>query len=332
MVEVVMGFLIAWATRKVRRIGGAADGLFDHGIDVVKQRLQEAITAKLGGDTAYQRFQLEAAERGEVSPLTEERVRLALKAAIEEDRRFAAELHSVVNQIHVTRTTGERSIRDNNGRAAYDSSVIVEQIHGNVWIQPRPATPPPPPPPAPPLTDRMRSSPENAAVELQTMGIDQAARALEAIAWHRDGRRPAAIVVACLPTDFAAQLLDRVATAEAAKILNECRAPGRTAAILLAMTRQRAIAVMSDTSTGSSWWQGPVTRELKPATAVAFLEEIGYTGLVADILTRLEPAAVVSIVRTLPAERQKEIRDHFSDRKRYDPHAKRVHLELRRSR
>lgn len=102
--------------------------MFNHGIDVLEQRAKDAVTAKLGGDTAYQQLQREAAERGQVSPLTEERVRLALKAAIQEDLRFAADLHSVVNQLQVTYTTGDRSIRRNTGVAAYDNSVVVDRL------------------------------------------------------------------------------------------------------------------------------------------------------------------------------------------------------------
>ncbi|WP_459723432.1 hypothetical protein [Actinophytocola sp. KF-1] len=169
-------------------------------------------------------------------------------------------------------------------------------------------------------------------MELQAMSVDQAARALEAIAWHRDGRRPAAIVVACLPADFAAQLLDRVPTMEAARILAECRTPGKTAATLPAMTRRRAVAVMSDTSVGGRWWYGPITQDLESATAVAFLEDVGLVEPVTHVLGLLEPAAVVAIVCTLAPQRQKDIRAHFAARKQYDPHAKSIHVALRRAR
>lgn len=188
-----------------------------------------------------------------------------------------------------------------------------------------------PAPPPVPLADRMRADPECATAVLQTMDVDRAARMLAEIAWHTDGRRPAGIVAAGLPTNFAARLFDRIEAPEAAKILAECRTPGRKAAILLAMTRTRAFEVMTDTSAHSGC-QEAIVRDLEPATAIAFLEEVGLTTPVTHILTRLEPAAVVQIVRTLPPQRQREIREHFAYRKQYDPHAKRIHAELRRAR
>ena len=90
--EVVVGFLIAWVVGKARRAGKQFDGVADQMVDASAVRLRDVLLRKLGSDSAVQRLELEAAESGEVSDRTRQRVTLALEDAVEQDTEFADEL------------------------------------------------------------------------------------------------------------------------------------------------------------------------------------------------------------------------------------------------
>ncbi|MER7859693.1 hypothetical protein ABTX61_11350 [Amycolatopsis japonica] len=94
--EVVVGFLIAWAVGKARRAGKRVDGVTDQVIDATAARLRDVLLNKLGGDSAIQTLQLEADESGEVSDLTQQRVTLAIEDAVKRDTQFASELRSAL--------------------------------------------------------------------------------------------------------------------------------------------------------------------------------------------------------------------------------------------
>ena len=94
--EVAVGFLIAWAVGKARRAGKQLDGVADQVVDASAVRLRDVLLRKLGGDSAMQRLQLEAAETGTVSDRTQQRVTLALEDAVENDSQFAGELKAAL--------------------------------------------------------------------------------------------------------------------------------------------------------------------------------------------------------------------------------------------
>jgi hypothetical protein len=96
--EVAVGFLIAWTIGKVRRTGKQLDRLADDLLDASEVRLRDVLLRKLGGDTAVQRLELEAAETGAVSDLTRRRVTLALEDAVGHDTEFAAELKAALDE------------------------------------------------------------------------------------------------------------------------------------------------------------------------------------------------------------------------------------------
>jgi hypothetical protein len=82
---VVAGYVIAWAVRKVRRVGtrldAEADGVIDAGLD----QLHEVVAAKLSGHPVLAELVEEAqaaGDGGEVSDLTRQRVELELTAAL----------------------------------------------------------------------------------------------------------------------------------------------------------------------------------------------------------------------------------------------------------
>ncbi|MGW5715332.1 hypothetical protein ACWEVP_04135 [Amycolatopsis sp. NPDC003865] len=97
--EVAVGFLIAWAVGKARRVGKQLDGVADQVMDASAVRLRDILVRKLGTDSAVQRLQLEAAESPEISERTLQRVTLALEEAVVQDGEFAAELESALAEV-----------------------------------------------------------------------------------------------------------------------------------------------------------------------------------------------------------------------------------------
>jgi hypothetical protein len=97
--EIVVGFLVAWAAGKVKRAGKRADGVVDEVLDAGVDRIREIVKAKLGGDPALTQLRLEVSEKGEVSSRTRARVQLALEEAADQDPRFAEQLRVAVSQV-----------------------------------------------------------------------------------------------------------------------------------------------------------------------------------------------------------------------------------------
>ncbi|MGH3511324.1 MAG: hypothetical protein ACRDQV_08295 [Pseudonocardiaceae bacterium] len=101
-VEFVVGYLVAWVLRTARRVGKRLDERVDADVDVAidagLERLHELVVAKLGGDPALAKLEVEAKE-GVESPRTHERVRLALEDAAEQDPSFGVELTELVNTL-----------------------------------------------------------------------------------------------------------------------------------------------------------------------------------------------------------------------------------------
>jgi hypothetical protein len=97
--ELVVGFLIAWAARKARRVGERVDAEADRLLDVGLDRLHDVVVGKLGGDTALARLESEASEAGEASTRTKARVRLALEDVVEDDPDFAAQVQEALTQV-----------------------------------------------------------------------------------------------------------------------------------------------------------------------------------------------------------------------------------------
>ena len=76
---VVAGYVIAWAVRKARRMGGRLEAEADEAIDAGLDRLHEVVVAKLGGHPVLEELDEEAAaDAGQVSELTRQQVELAL--------------------------------------------------------------------------------------------------------------------------------------------------------------------------------------------------------------------------------------------------------------
>lgn len=97
--EIVVGFLVAWAAGKAKRVAKRADGVVNEVLDAGVDRIREIVTAKLGGDPALAQLRLEVAEKGDVSPRTQARVQLALEEAADQDPQFAEQLRTAISQV-----------------------------------------------------------------------------------------------------------------------------------------------------------------------------------------------------------------------------------------
>jgi hypothetical protein len=136
--ELVAGYLVAWVVRKARRVAARADAEVDDAVNVGIERLHDLINAKLGGDSALKRLEAEAAERGEATQRTRERVRLAVEDAVEADHAFAARLEEILANLQPAGTAAV-SVQDHAVAAGGDVRIEAELggvaagvIHGHV--------------------------------------------------------------------------------------------------------------------------------------------------------------------------------------------------------
>jgi isopropylmalate/homocitrate/citramalate synthase len=101
-VELVVGWLAAYAWGKARRVAGRADAEVDRALDTGMDRVHDLVSTKLGADPALERLTVEVAQNLEtvsVSDRTRQRVQLSLEDAVETDERFAAALDDLVGQL-----------------------------------------------------------------------------------------------------------------------------------------------------------------------------------------------------------------------------------------
>jgi len=108
------GYVIAWAVRKARRVGGRLDAEADGVIDAGLDRLHEVVASKLYGHTVLAELEEEAEEAaagsGHVSELTRQQVELALTAAARKDEVFGQAVMELVNRLHEAEQAGGRPI------------------------------------------------------------------------------------------------------------------------------------------------------------------------------------------------------------------------------
>lgn len=150
-IEVAVGFLVAWAVRKAKRVGQRADAEVDEALDAGLDRLHDFVYRRLEGDTAVRKLPAEAEQTGHVSDRTRERVQDALRDTVAADPAFGAQLDDLVRQLqeltarsggptaalaaeHGVAVAGDVSIRAEGG------SVAAWQL-GNVSIGGQPPDP-----------------------------------------------------------------------------------------------------------------------------------------------------------------------------------------------
>jgi len=106
--ELVVGYLAAWAWLKARRVAGRADTEVDAALDAGMNRLHEMIAAKLAADPALEQLEIHAGadlDQVTIPDRTRERVRLSLEDAVEADTVFAARLEELVAELRAAQET-----------------------------------------------------------------------------------------------------------------------------------------------------------------------------------------------------------------------------------
>jgi hypothetical protein len=150
---VAAAYVIAWAIRKAKRVGGRLDEEADGVIDVSLDRLHKVVMAKLGGHPALAELAEEAEAAGddtEVSDLTRQQVELALKAAARKDEAFGQALTELVARLReAERAVGSPVIAGSRSTVFVgDAHVMADgggigfgQVAGNVHVIRRSADP-----------------------------------------------------------------------------------------------------------------------------------------------------------------------------------------------
>jgi hypothetical protein len=140
---VAAGYLIAWAARKAKRVGGRLDAEADGVIDVSLDRLHEAVAAKLGGHPALAKLVAQAGAAGdanEVDFLTREQVELALTAEARKDDLFGRQITDLIARVQqaagntVTAGPGSTVFTGNAEAKADGTGIAVGQVAGDVHI------------------------------------------------------------------------------------------------------------------------------------------------------------------------------------------------------
>jgi hypothetical protein len=124
--ELVAGYLVAWAVSKARRVGRQLDEDTDLVLDASLDRLHDLVVTKLGDDPALARLEGEAAESGEVSERTRRRVADAVAEAAESDEEFSASLLGLIEALEHDRPGGEGAAASGTRSALVIGNVDVK--------------------------------------------------------------------------------------------------------------------------------------------------------------------------------------------------------------
>jgi hypothetical protein len=121
--ELVAGYLAAYAFRKARHAGKRVDIEVDYALDETLDRLHEVISEKLGDDPAVRKLRCEA-EAGDATPRTAQRVTLAVEDAAEADDEFAERLRGLLRELASLEGSGPaRSVVRQTATASHGSTV-----------------------------------------------------------------------------------------------------------------------------------------------------------------------------------------------------------------
>jgi hypothetical protein len=130
---VIAGYVIAWAVRKARRVGGRLDAEADEAIDAGLDQLHEVVAAKLGGHPVLAELDEEAAAgAGQVSELTRQQVELALTAAARKDDAFGQAVTDLVAQVREAGQASGRSVVAGAGSAVFTGDAHVHAEDGGI--------------------------------------------------------------------------------------------------------------------------------------------------------------------------------------------------------
>lgn len=137
MVEIGLaaGYLIAWAMRKARRVGGRLDAEVDGVLDAGLDRLHEVVADKLGGHPVLAELVEEAeaaGDAGEVSDLTRKRLVLELTAAARKDDAFGETLRALTTQLRAAGQTAGPVIASGERPAVFTGDAHAEAKAGGI--------------------------------------------------------------------------------------------------------------------------------------------------------------------------------------------------------
>ncbi|MFF9409822.1 hypothetical protein ACF1B0_30510 [Streptomyces anandii] len=130
-IELVVGYLAAWAVRKGRRVAGRADQEVDQALDAGMDRLHEVVASKLGDDPALERMALEGQSGQEPSERTRQRVQLALEDASDDDSDFALALQAAIDRLEELKQQSGAVTATGDGASAVGGNVSVRADHGS---------------------------------------------------------------------------------------------------------------------------------------------------------------------------------------------------------
>jgi hypothetical protein len=97
--DLVVGYLAAWAVRKARRAGESLDHDTDLVLDSWLERLHDLVAAKLGAGAPLEILDAEAEKSGEVSDQARQLVATALAEAADRDQDFATRVARFVTEM-----------------------------------------------------------------------------------------------------------------------------------------------------------------------------------------------------------------------------------------
>ena len=154
---VAVGYVIAWAVRKARRVGGRLDDEADELIDAGLDHLHAVVAAKLSGHPALAELVEEAeqavASDGQISELTRQQVELALSAAARKDETFGQAVTEALSRLQEAEQAADRSVIAGPGSAVFTGDfhtraegqgIAIGQVAGGVHINRGPTDPPGP--------------------------------------------------------------------------------------------------------------------------------------------------------------------------------------------
>jgi hypothetical protein len=132
---VAAGYVIAWAVRKARRVGGRLDSEVDEVIDAGMDRLHEVVAAKLNGYPVLAELVEEAEAAGDasgVSELTRQQVELALTAAAQKDDAFAQSVTELVARLRESEQAAGTPVITGSGQTVFTGNVDNRAEHGGI--------------------------------------------------------------------------------------------------------------------------------------------------------------------------------------------------------
>jgi hypothetical protein len=134
---VVAGYVIAWAVRKARRVGGRLDTEADGVIDARLDRLHEVVATRLAGHPVLAELVEEAEEAGngaEVSDLTRQQLELALAAAARKDDTFGQTVTELVARLQEAERAAGSPVIAGPGSAVFTGSVGAKAESGGIAV------------------------------------------------------------------------------------------------------------------------------------------------------------------------------------------------------